>query len=271
MNNLGTRFYILLLELSKNLRYWVMFLPILTILLLTPIYYLTTLAYSSTLSNKSGSFNIASLNKLNVPINIDQESYQDLKNGKRLFYSRINNRENDKYGFRKLIYQIEFLDENNNIIEKDDTKYETFMLPKKTFYLSHFGTIKAKKMKLKFLMNESDSVYVLPSDISKADNILLQTSNLNLDSSSDEFFNINFLLNNRTNKTLNNLIFQFIIKNKAGENAYIGNISISQLTDLDNTTKSVNQLSYPLNQSKNELEFTVDNVDIRYNYLLYGF
>ena len=271
MYNIGFRLQVMVLELRKNLRYWIMILPIITLLLMPFVSFLSSVVYGLTLKKEFGNFVALVPKKEDITLNIDLKKYVDLKSGKRLFFSRVNNRENLKYGLRKLIYRIEFKNDKDQVVDVDNTKYETFMLPKEVFYISHQGSTNATKMEIKYIPSESDVVNVLPEQIDKVTKPLATLSNLNVDISRDDFFNINFLLNNLANKTINNLKFQYVLTNKQQEIIYVGNIAITELTDNDKSTKSVNSLSYPLNTSKSDLEFTTDNNKIRYNYLQYEF
>ncbi len=269
MYKFGFRLQLLILELRKNIRYWVMALPIITLLIVPLAYSLGAFGYSYTLDKSTGLFSTLVPKKEDVQIIIDQEKFIDLKSGKRMFFSRVNNRDNVKFGFRKIYYKIQFFDANNNEIDKDDTRYENFILPKEVFYLTHYASSKATKMKINFLTKESDIVNIIPTDLVKFDKKVVEVSNLAIDTSRDDFFNLNYLLNNVSSKTLNNIKFHYILTNKSQEIVYTGSIQVSQLTDNDKSIKSVNDLSYPLNTPKLDLEFTSDNNRLRYNYLQY--
>jgi hypothetical protein len=246
-----------------------MLLPLVSLILIPVVYNLSTYGYGLTLNKNKGNFTTLVPKKEDIKITIDQEKFVDLKSGKRMFFSRINNRENIKFGFRKIYYKVQFFDTNNIEIDKDDNRYENFILPKEVFYLTHYASAKATKMKINFLLQESDLVNVLPSDLTRFDTKVAEVSNLSIDTSRDDYFNLNYILNNLSSKTINNIKFHYILTNKAQEIVYTGSIQVSQLTDNDKSTKSVNDLSYPLNTPKLNLEFTSDNNGLRYNYLQY--
>ena len=156
MYNLAFSFQIFILGLRKNIRYWIMFLPIITIIVFPFFSFLSSYIYSFTLGKESGVVTSVSQKITDVVIDVDQKKFIDLRNDKRLFVSRINNRENLKYGFRKIFYMVKFFDDNNIEVDIDRTKYQNFILPKETFFVTHFATSKAVRMDLEFLIKESD-------------------------------------------------------------------------------------------------------------------
>jgi hypothetical protein len=257
------------LELRRNLRYWVMALPIISLILFPILLGLSSYIYSFTLAKGVGVISTISPDKASVEILIDQNKQIDLKSGKRMFYARINNRENLKYGFRKLVYKVKFFDKDNKEVDQDNTKYENFMMPKEVFYISHFASTSAVKMDVSFLLNESDLVNVLPDDVAKYSRKVAELSNLSIDITRDDFFTLNFLINNTSSKTLKNLKYQYILNDKKSDYVYIGNLTISELKDFDKSQKSIDGLSYPLNIPKGDLGYITDNNTLRYNFFEY--
>jgi hypothetical protein len=270
MYNLAFSLQVFILELRKNLRYWVMFLPIVTLILFPLILSLSSYLFSMNLPKNQGIVKTLTPDKTLVKINIDQEKYVDLKNGKRLFFSRINNRDNLKFGFRKIIYTIDFTDNNDNVIEKGDTKFENFILPNEVFYITHFSNSnKGTKMKVNFILNESNLVNILPESIEKYKVKVAELSNLTIDNSKDDLFNLSFLINNTSGKTLKNLKLQYVISNKTQDYKYVDTFTFTEIKELDKDAKFVSNLSYPLNISKEDLTFIKDNNTLRYNFFEY--
>lgn len=269
MYNLAFKLQVFILELRKNLRYWVMALPLLA-LLVSPLFsYLGATAYSFTLPKDKGNFKLIAPSKTDIKINIDYAKSVELINGKRLFIQRINNRDNTNYGFRKLVYKVQYFDETNKEVDKDETKYIDFMLPKEVFYISHVASKQAKTMKIAWLLEESNLVNVIPESLTKFDRKIVELSNLTLDTSGDTTFNLNFLINNLSGKTLKDVKYQYLVTNKASEIEYVGNLTISELKDFDKSAKSVTNLSYPVGENKNELLYITDNNKLRYNFFEY--
>ena len=266
MYNLAFNFQIFILGLRKNIRYSIMFLPLVTIILFPFFSFLSSYIYSFTLGKQLGVINTISQKITDVTINVDQKKFVDLKNDKRLFMSRINNRDNLKYGFRKIFYNVKFFDENNLEVDIDKTKYQNFILPKETFFITHFATPKAVKMDLEFLIAESDLVNILPDELAKYDRTVAGLNNLSIDISNDETFNLNFLIDNLYSKTLNNLKYEYALTNSQGEYLYVGNLVFSQVLNIDKSPKSVNNLSYPVKILKTDLVYIKDNNKLRYNF-----
>lgn len=269
MYDFAFRVQVMILEFRKNLRYWVLALPIVTLIAFPIIISATSFIYSFAVSKDAGKLTLVVKDKASyVPI-VDQPQYTDLKNGRRLFFSRINANDNTTFGFRKLYYTIKFFDKSNQEVDQDSTKYENFVLPTEVFYVSHFATQKAERMELKFLIGESDLVNIPPEDSKKYQKQIATTSNLALDNVSDDTFNLNFLINNNSGKKLKNLKYQYVITNAKSEAVYAGNLTISELAESDKDIKSISSLSYPVNVPKGELKFYKENSKIRYNYFEY--
>jgi hypothetical protein len=269
MFNIAFRLQLIILELRRNLRYWVMLIPLVTLLLFPLFYWTGGFAYTFTLDKSLGAIAIQTPLKDNINIITDEKKSVELINGKKLFITRINNRDNLTYGFRKLIYQIQFLDENQQEIDQDNTKYQDFMLPGEVFYVSHTASKKAQTMNIKFLLKESNLVNVLQESVKKFDRKVAELSNLTIDTSASNVFSINFLINNLSGKTLKNLKYQYVIGDKVNNNLYLGNLTFTEIKDFDQTPKSVTDISYPVGVNKSELQYLKEKNNLRYNFLEY--
>jgi hypothetical protein len=269
MYNLAFKLQVFILELRKNLRYWVMALPILALMIFPLFSFLGGTLYSFALPKDKGYFSLIAPSKTDIKINIDYTKSVELLNGKRLFIQRINNRDNVNYGFRKLVYKVQFIDESGKEVDKDDTKFVDFMMPKEVFYISHLASKQAKSMKVTWLLAESNLVNVIPENLLKFDRKIVELSNLSLDITGEAAFNLNFLVNNLSGKTLKDIKYQYLVTNKESEIEYVGNLTISELKDFDKSAKSVTNLSYPVGQNKNDLLYITDNNKLRYNFFEY--
>jgi hypothetical protein len=269
MYDLAFRLQVMILEFRKNLRYWVLALPLVTLITFPIVIGATSFIFSFTVPKDSGKLALIAQDKKNYTPVFDLNKFIDLKNGRRLFFSRLNGRENTTFGFRKFYYKIKFFDKSNQEVDQDSTKYENFLLPGESFYITHFATPKSDRMEINFLKTESDLVNVLPEDSKKYEKQIAALTNLTLDNSSDDFFNINFALNNTSGKRLQNLRYQYVITNKTSEIVYVGNLTLSELLETDKASKSVSSLSYPLNIPKGDLTYITDNNKIRYNVFEY--
>jgi hypothetical protein len=269
MYDFAFRIQVIILEFRKNLRYWVLALPIITLIAFPLMIGLTSFVYSFAVNKTQGVLAVIPQDKSKVKLKVDLENHVDLKNGRRLFFSRVNSRDNTTFGFRKLYYTIKFFDKGGKEVDTDSTRYENFVLPAEVFYLTHFASNNAETMKVEFLNAESDLVNILPEDTKKYQKQVAALTNLKADIGSDDFFNLNFALNNTSGKKLQNLRYQYVVTNKASELVYVGNLTISELTEVDKDIKSVSSLSYPLNVPKGELTYVTDNNVIRYNFFEY--
>jgi hypothetical protein len=269
MYDLAFRLQVMILEFRKNLRYWVLALPIATLIAFPIVIGTTSFITSFGTSRDAGKLALIAQDKRNYKPVFDVEKRIDLKNGKRLFFTRLNGRDNTTFGFRKFYYTIKFFDKANQEIDQDSTKYENFMLPTEVFYITHFASQNADRMQVNFLSSESDLVNILPEETKKYQKQIAALTNLTLDNASDDFFNLNFALNNTSGKRLQNLRYQYVITNKASEIVYVGNLTISELLETDKGIKSVSSLSYPLNVPKGDLTYVTDNNVIRYNIFEY--
>lgn len=270
MYDLAFRIQVMILEFRKNLRYWVLALPIVTLVLFPIVIGATSFIYSFAVNKDAGNLALIKQDKRNFEPMFDIEKHVDLKNGKRLFFTRLNNDDNSTFGFRKFYYTVKFFDINKQEVDKDDTKYENFLLPTEIIFLTHFASSKAETMKIKFLTAESDLVNILPEDLEKYKNPkATELSNLKIDISNDDYFSLNFLVNNTTGKKLQNLKYQYVVTNKASEIVFVSNLTLSELQVDDKELKTISSLSYPVNVPKGELLYIKDNNKMRYNIFEY--
>jgi hypothetical protein len=269
MYDLAFRIQVMILEFRKNLRYWVLALPLVTLIAFPVMIGVSSFVYSFAVDKNAGVLALIPQDKSKVNFKDEPSEHVDLKNGRRLFFSKVNSRDNTTFGFRKLYYTIKFFDKGGKEVDKDTTKYENFVLPAEIFYITHFASTNAETMKVEYLTAESDLVNVLPEDLKKYQKQVATLSNLSPDITSDDFFNLNFILNNTSGKKLQNLRYQYIVTNKASKIVYVGNLTISELIEGDKGIKSVSSLSYPLNVPKGELTYVTDNNTIRYNVFEY--
>jgi hypothetical protein len=273
MNDLAFKTQNFILNLRKNLRYSIMLVPIVTIFLLPVGYFGARAIVGSFLKPNAGiiSTNVQILD--NSLINITDTGAVALSNNKKLFYAKLNNRENTTFGFPKLFYKVSYVDDAGIVVENDNTIYRTFVLPKEDFYLVHTGPSSATGIKVSFDMTASQKVNASERDLIEIDKKLVEISNLKIDTTDSNSFTVSLTLSNISGKDLKNLVMQYRINGNnaigggADGIAYLGNIVFTEIKANDNQTRIVGQnIPYPFGINKNNLQFTPDfNKLFRYN------
>lgn len=251
-----------------------MLIPVFLLFSIPIVQYITYNLWSLTLQKNSGNININFSKKDDYSISTTPSTFIDLSNDKRIFYSKIINRDNLTTGFSKLYYTVTYYNIDNEnkktLILQDTELYKNFLIPKEEYYLTHVGPNNANSMEIKFDYDKSNRVNILPDKLPELERKVLEVSNLSINLTGANNFSIDFKVNNKTTRPLKNLVYQYIITNTKNEIKYIGNNIFSEVVVGDNEFKTISNLSYPKDLQNKDLKYINDyNTIVRYNFFEY--
>jgi hypothetical protein len=273
MNEFTFKIQTFVLNLRKNLRYSIILLPIIVILLLPLVYYITSMVTKSLVSDSAGKFNANIFKVTPDMIKITDAGFVNLSNNRRLFYSKITNRENASFGFSNLDYRVRFTDNNGKTIEEDKTIKQQFVMPREDFYIAHEASNNAAAMAIDFDLVTSRIYNFRDVDLLKVEETKIASpSNHKLIVNPDGTYNLFVTISSESSRIIKNAKFHYRVNNKKDNNsvAYLGVFGFSEIRPKTNDEKqiAINRPA-PEGVNVNDLTFAIDYNSknaIRYNY-----